>query len=378
MHGTKTTSQQQRQPVGTQATAANAALPSANVPAPGYVPTAPGVHAIQTDDAVDEKALQTLTDSIAKFASADARFGEDFNKKYLAHLNSGKIPHTELGRDLLREPGVNDASHASTLRYSRLVDALNNKRFITPGWAGVRGTFANDGGRVGANDKPDYGQVYKMDGLETAESRAQKRAEGYEEKQKGREIERREGVKDQGPEFERLRQLAIIEQSRALNAEELRERGALYNAQIANRYNLPFEMMKERYATQLGMSMHEYQAQVQFVQMQYAMLLQRYIQYVARQEIPISNVIQAMQYNTGQAGEMLVAGMVSNALSVPNISPAQYAVAGYLVDKGTNAYENPQGAMRDFGVIQQMINNVGVEASNAAQKGVRNNRAGGR
>jgi hypothetical protein len=338
------------------------------------MPVAPDVQTIKTNQAVDDAAANTLTESIKALNNQFTnRYGPEFNKSYLEQLNSGKIPHTELNRDLLREPGVNDASHKDTLRYSRLVDALNNKRFITPGQAGVRSAYAV-GGRTGRSDSIDFGDVYKMDGIETAESRAQKRAEGYEAKQKGREIDRRESVKDQGPEFERLLQMARLAQAGNLNTEELRQRGELYDAQIANRYNLPFELMRDRYATQLGMSTQEYQAQVQFAQMQFATMLQRYIQYVTMQEIPTAKIMQAMKYATGRPEDTVALGMLTQGYNLPNVSPAVFANMGYMMNAGANAVKNPVGYIEFAGELKKLLEQQGIKLSNDAQKAVGNNK----
>jgi hypothetical protein len=338
--------------------AAPVVAPQPNLPGPPGVPAVDKVAPIPTDPKVDEIAIRTAEEAIASLPKAGKYNPVDFNKQFLDYINSGNIPHTGLDEDPVRKTGVNDATHKDTLRYSRMVDALNNKRYISPGQAGVRSTYANAGGRTGRADPIDFGQVYKMDGLETAESRAQKRAEGYEALERGREINRRENVKDMGPELARLNQLAAIEQTRDLYAAEIRERETIYNAMIANRYNLPFQMMQTQYGARIQQLQHMYSTQ-----------LSAYLSRIIGINIPADKVALALQYATGKPQDMNTFSILGNILGTGNISAQQAMLTGELVSRGANYTDIPT-MLQTYQWLQQQLNTAGVSASDATQKTV--------
>jgi hypothetical protein len=219
---------------------------------------------------LEARAREQLKDALSKLMPADANIGLGFNDAWFKRLNSGAVPHTGLNKDFVRKTGVNDVGHRKTLQYSRLVDALNNKRFISPGQAGVRSTYANKGGRSGRGDAITFGNVYKMDGLETAESRAQKRAEGYETTEREREIKRREDVKDMPAALEKLKQLALLDQAGKLTDTQRAEQQQLFTALLHNQYNLPHLMMQDKYRTELGMTQQQYNTELAMLMSQYA------------------------------------------------------------------------------------------------------------
>jgi hypothetical protein len=229
---------------------------------PDEVTRVPTNAELDKDKALEINAQEQLRKSLRELKPADENIGLGFNDDWFGRLGSTAVPHTGLGQDFTRKTGVNDVGHKNTLRYSRLVDALNNKRFISPGQAGVRSTYANDGGRSGLNDKIDYGEVYKMDGLETAESRAQRRAEGYEKEETDREIKRTQDVKDMYADMERLKQLAVLEQAGKLTDTQRAEQQQLFTALLNNQYNIPYIMMQDRFRMQLGMDQAKYNTQL--------------------------------------------------------------------------------------------------------------------
>jgi hypothetical protein len=219
---------------------------------------------------LEKNAKRKLQEALKRFASPDKNLGLNFNDKWISRLGSTAVPYTGLGKDFARKTGVNDVGHKNTLRYSRLVDALNNKRFITPGQAGVRSTYSTKGGRTGRADAIDYGDVYKMDGLETAESRAQRRAEGYEKEDTERRISRKNDVMDMPAAMERLKQLAVIEQAGKLTEDERAEQKQLFNSILNNQYNIPSMMMQDYYRSQLHMNEQQYQTELALILAQYA------------------------------------------------------------------------------------------------------------
>lgn len=213
-----------------------------------------------------------LQDALAELMQPRENIPLGLHDEWYTRLGSNAVPYTGLGEDFTRKTGVNDASHKDTLRYSRLVDALNNKRFITPGWAGVRSTYANGGGRTGRSDPVDFGTVYKMDGLETAESRAQRRAEGYEQEDTRRALTRKHNVMDIPTEMERLTELAVLAQAGELTAAQRAEQQQLFTAMLNNEYNIPYMMLQEKFRTQLNMGQQEYYTMLAMYLQQYAQL----------------------------------------------------------------------------------------------------------
>jgi hypothetical protein len=234
------------------------------------LPGVPSNAELDKDGELERNAQAKLQESLDKLIKPDANIGQDFNDAWIKRLGSGAVPYTGLNTDFTRQTGVNDASHKKTLRYSRLVDALNNKRFISPGQAGVRSTYANNGGRSGRSDSIDFGQVYKMDGLETAESRAQRRAEGYEEEDTKRGIKRKHDVMDMPATMERLKQLAVLEQAGKLTDAMRAEQQQLFTSLLHNQYNIPYMMMQDKFRVQLGMSQQQYNTALAMQMAQYA------------------------------------------------------------------------------------------------------------
>jgi hypothetical protein len=291
------------------------------------VPTNPE---LDPDNKLANNAEEILKKSIADLMPADANIGLGFNDDWIRRLGSTAVPYTGLGQDFTRKTGVNDASHRKTLQYSRLVDALNNKRFISPGQAGVRSTYASNGGRTGRSDAIDYGNVYKMDGLETAESRAQRRAEGYEEEEAKREIKRTQDVKDMPAIMERLKQLAVLDQAQGLTNAQRAEQQQLFAALVNNQYNIPYMMMQERFRTQLGMDQQQYYTAL-------AMDLQRYaaMNGFRTQEYAAKLGMDQARYNT----------MLSSVLQQFGTKLAEYMarVTGYQLpkDKVDSVMANP-------------------------------------
>jgi hypothetical protein len=241
---------------------------------PGQITTVPSVReevgALDADGKLEENAKKQLTEAMASLKRPRENIGMDFHDDWFQRLGSTAVPYTGIGKDFPRKTGVNDVSHAKTLQYSRLVDALNNKRFISPGQAGVRSTYANNGGRSGLNDKIDYGEVYKMDGLDTAESRAQRRAEGYEKEETEREIKRTQDVKDMPAAMERLKELAVLEQAGKLSDAQRAEQQQLFASILNNQYNIPYQMMQNRFQNRLSMSARQYDTALAMQIAQYA------------------------------------------------------------------------------------------------------------
>jgi hypothetical protein len=251
-------------------------------------PPAPGRRL--TPEEADQELWQKSIDSLRTNVPADKNIGEDFFDDWVKRLGSNKVPYTGLNTDFTRQTGVNDASHKKTLKYSRLVDALNNKRFVKPGWAGVRGTFAANGGGVWANDAPNAGELYKMDGLETAESRAQQRAEEYEKEDTKRGIQRKQNVMDMPAAMERLKELAVLQQAGALTDDMRAEQRELYAAVLQNQYNLPYQMWSAEYQNTLAMAQARYNTMLTMLQQRFTMTLQEYIYRVMRIQVPMEQV----------------------------------------------------------------------------------------
>jgi hypothetical protein len=238
--------------------------------APIATPSVPTSAQMDPNGKLEENAKKKLAESLNNLPSATKNLEPGFNDDFFKRLGSSAVPYTGLDQDFVRKTGVNDASHKDTLRYSRLVDALNNRRYIGPAKGGTFDIIHGQGAVQSGNTAIGPGDIYKMDGLETAESRAQRRAEGYEATERGREINRREDVKDMPAALERFKQLAVLEQARALTQEEMAERRQLFTAMLNNQYNIPYQLMQARYSTELGMTQQQYNTMLAMQMAQYA------------------------------------------------------------------------------------------------------------
>jgi hypothetical protein len=269
-----------------------------------------------------------------KFAKPEDYFPADFNATWLNYLRSGKVPDTELNRDLMRQMGVNNAGAKDTLKYSRLVDKLNNRHFISPADIGARGTKASGGGAVLANDAINYGNIYKMNGIETAESRAQKRNEGYESAVRQREIGRQQDVKDFGPQMARLTQLEAIARQRQLSTEEIRERAMIYDEMFRQNAKLPGDL-------------------------QYAIALNRAIAMIAKVDVPLAMSSQIMQsLNTGRATDTAFAQLFADANGMTGLDAAQQMALAQMVKDGVDN-NSIDSTMQWLSEQQQNVNQSG-------------------
>jgi hypothetical protein len=240
-----------------------APTPTPSVPELPKIPEAPPAPVKHPEAAeLEANAKDKLQASIEQLMRPDANLGLNFNDAWINRLNSSAVPHTGLSKDFPRKTGVNDVGHKKTLRYSRLVDALNNRRYIGPAKGGASGVIHGHGMVSVGNTAIGPGDIYKMDGLETAESRAQKRAEGYEQQETGREINRREDVKDMPAALERLKQLAVQDQAGKLTDAQRAEQQQLFTSLLNNQYNLPYMMMNAKYMTELGMTPQRFAAEL--------------------------------------------------------------------------------------------------------------------
>jgi hypothetical protein len=253
---------------------------------------------------LEETAKRITDENVKALPEPDSRIGLGFNDTFFGRLQTDAVPFTGLNQDFVRKTGVNDVDHKNTLRYSRLVDALNNKRYIGPAKFGSS-TLVR-GGAYTTGETPAVGDIYKMDGIETAESRAQKRAEGYEAIERGREIGRREDVKDMPAALERLKQLAVLEQAGKLTDAEVAERKELFTSLLQNQYNLPYMLMQQEYATQLGMTPQQYASTIALQMARYASDVHLTAQeYATRLGMDSSRYNTMLGLTTSQYGTML-------------------------------------------------------------------------
>jgi hypothetical protein len=178
-------------------------------------------------------------------------------RKFGEQLKKGEMAYAHMGENQVRGPrdkSANDRSAIDTLRYSRLVDRLNNRVYldgfnpgsVSHGWKVSRGTPT-------PMQLPD---VYQMPKVETAESRSQERNEAYEAKKRSAEMQRQEDYKNYD-----LANNALFQQARAgkmtgsFNA-ELERAQALYNEQLfAQKYarDDAFKRSYDSFIAQLGL-----------------------------------------------------------------------------------------------------------------------------
>jgi hypothetical protein len=300
---------------------------------PITLPSAPTEHPDAGN--LEAKAKETLKTSLAQLMKPDANIGMDFNNAWFKRLNSTAVPHTGIGKDFVRKTGVNDVGHKDTLRYSRLVDALNNRRYIGPAKGGASQVIHGHGVVSVGNSAIGPGDIYKMDGLETAESRAQKRAEGYEALERGREIGRREDVKDMPAALERLKQLAVLDQAGKLTDAQRAEQQQLFAAMLNNQYNIPYIMMQQRYNKELDMTQQQYNT----------MLAMQMAQYAAMNGLTTQQY--AAQLGMDQARYNTMLGMVTQQFGT-TLAEYIYRVTGIQIpmDKVNLVMSNPDYMMR--------------------------------
>jgi hypothetical protein len=363
------------------------------------VPTDPG-----TDDmsskALSARAKELTETAVNNLPDPDVNMPLDFNHDFFNHLRSKETPFTGLGKDFLRKTGVNDTSHKDTLRYSRLVDMLNNRRYIGPAKGGtadlVRGSMVTTG-----NSAIGPGDIYKMDGLETAESRAQRRAEEYEALDRERDIQRVHDVKDMPAALERLKHLQVLEQAGKLTDAQVQERQQLFAALLNNQYNLPYMMMQtrfnkdldmtqqqyaaelalqmtkyaaetgvtvQRFAAQLGMDAAQYNNMLGLVTQQYGTVLAEYLQRVVGIGIPVDKVNNMMLYHTGNAVDYARSGMLGTAFGIPSMDMGTMMWLGNWIDAGYNAM-NAGDIPKLLAGMQKLsteMTKAGVDASGAS------------
>lgn len=113
---------------------------------------------------------------------------------------------------------INARSRGTTLRLSRLADALNARYYRTPRDTGSYSrTFG--GGTAGA--ETDQGQLYKMP-VETEEMREMARQGQYEGLQRTAELARQQGAMDLALEYEKLKQQAAFQRTQSAFESELK------------------------------------------------------------------------------------------------------------------------------------------------------------
>jgi hypothetical protein len=383
-------------------------LPTDNnmpTPLPRTPPSVPGVHPQQAQLA--QNATDIASESIAGLPNADVNLPLDFFDTFYGRLRRNTVPYTGLNEDFTRKTGVNDVSHKNTLRYQRLADEINARRHIGAAKLGtanlVRGNLVTTGAsQIGPGD------IYKMDGLETEETRAQKRAGEYEAEERKREIKRAQDVKDMPAALERLKELAVLDQAGKLTEAELKERQDLFSAMLNNEYNIPYMMFNleyatlvgmtpqqyaadialqmakfaadngltfQQYATQLGMNQARYNTMLNAVTQQYATTLAEYLQKVIGIEIPINkrDLIYDKNGTISNPTSFLRAAALGDLFGVAVADPTVQAQMAYLGSLGLN-FANTQdwdSILRAIGTLQTNIAKVGQETAKSTEKVVR-------
>jgi hypothetical protein len=176
-------------------------------------------------------------------ASALTGFGiGDPLDEFTNDLYSGRIAAAMQGHNLPEATGVNDADHQSTLLSSRLADALNNRvyRSLTP----IRDMQATKGGGKTGNQE-GANTLFKMQPISTAETRAQGRAEGYEQAERGAEISRQQAYQNRDLQLRELMQLEQLRRSGQMNDVQNERYNELYNELLRQGFVYPFN---QRYA----------------------------------------------------------------------------------------------------------------------------------
>jgi hypothetical protein len=167
-------------------------------PAPGSAVANMTVPEVKSPNLTAEDVAEALPDTQVSPDQQPQPYGDLFwdpMNQFLERMRNGQAPYSHLGENqvrIARDKSANDRSGADTLRYSRLVDRLNNRVYTEPmdigsefhGWKGDTGAAMRMPGR------------YQMPKVQTAESRAQARAETYEDRKNALEQARTDAYKN--------------------------------------------------------------------------------------------------------------------------------------------------------------------------------------